>query len=305
MDHNEIIQRELDTMAKQVKANGETFKFRAYQKVIQQLKAHKAPIRTMDDLNGITGIGEKIRLKIQEILEKGHLSQAEAIRKAPMNPKAILQTVYGIGPKKAEELVKMGITSIEELRKREDLLHDKQRIGLKYVEPLLQRIPRKEMEQHDAFLQKHIQSIPGLEGMIVGSYRRKRPDSGDIDTLICSENPHDLSNFLCSLQKSGYILENLAIGEKKFMGIVQIPSIQIPRRLDILWTPPTQYPFATLYFTGSDKFNIEMRKVALQRGYSLNEHGFTPSPENVKFQKEEDIFNFLQMTYVSPEERGV
>ena len=49
--------------------------------------------------------------------------------------------VYGIGPKKAQELVKKhSVTTIQELRDRQDdLLNDVQKKGLKYYERCLRK----------------------------------------------------------------------------------------------------------------------------------------------------------------------
>jgi DNA polymerase/3'-5' exonuclease PolX len=63
-----------------------------------------------------------------------------------------------------------------------------------------------------------------------------------------------------------------------------------------------------LYFTGSDKFNIQFRKKALERGYTLNEHALTPVREGVPevplMADEKEIFAFLGMEYVPPEKRA-
>ena len=90
------------------------------------------------------------------------------------------------------------------------------------------------------------------------------------------------------------------------MGICRLSPTLPARRIDILLTDPEQYPFALLYFTGSDKFNIQMRKHAAALGYRLNEHGLvpvTPAAEKVKmpaFRTEKDIFSFLKYAYVDP-----
>ena len=61
--------------------------------------------------------------------------------------------IYGIGPKKAQELVNSGITSIDELRLRQhELLNDIQKVGLKYHEQIIQRIPRSEIEEYDRWV---------------------------------------------------------------------------------------------------------------------------------------------------------
>ena len=67
----------------------------------------------------------------------------------------------------------------------------------------------------------------------------------------------------------------------------------IPRRIDIIYCPPNEYPFAILYFTGSGPFNVKMREYASKKGFRLNEKGLIElkTQKNVEhlFKTEEDI----------------
>ena len=64
--------------------------------------------------------------------------------------------IHAVGPKKANELVKQGITTIDQLREKKELLNEKQLIGLKYYEELLERIPREEIVRHEGLLKKFL-----------------------------------------------------------------------------------------------------------------------------------------------------
>ena len=82
------------------------------------------------------------------------------------------------------------------------------------------------------------------------------------------------------------------------------------RRLDFMYSPPNEYAFAVLYFTGSKAFNVLMRSRALSLGYTLNEHGFHKmngkkkgKKLNIIFHSEESIFKFLRMVYKTPHQR--
>ena len=60
-----------------------------------------------------------------------------------------LTDIHGIGPKKAGELIEKGIRTVEDLRKQQDeLLNDKQKIGLQYYEDINKKIPRDEIDQY-------------------------------------------------------------------------------------------------------------------------------------------------------------
>jgi DNA polymerase (family 10) len=126
-----------------------------------------------------------------------------------------------------------------------------------------------------------------------------------------SEDIGEFQGVVAELQKTKYITDVLALGDKKCMAVVKLPRCRTHRRLDILLTPPSEYPYALLYFTGSQEFNIGMRTHALSRGYTLNEHGMKPllldgnnkNPTAGDIKEERDIFTYLKLGFVRPEDR--
>jgi DNA polymerase IV len=286
----------------------EKFKALAYKKAIESIRGMTEPLVTASQLKDMPGIGKKIYEKVETIINTG------ALRVTPVDDiHSILLGVHGIGPVKARELVAAGVTSIADLSTKQQLLNDTQKMGLKYYEHGLQRIPRTEMTQHETHLKMYIPA--GLTGTIVGSYRREAPHSGDIDMVLTYPDAVTESyaqtlfgRFVYNLTSTGYIVDTLASGPKKWMGYVRLAGDgAIHRRLDLLLTPPHEYPFALLYFTGSDQFNIAFRRWCLQKGYTLNEHRIMPlnseTPVPTIMRSEEDIFRFVGLKYVSPSER--
>ncbi len=325
MDYRAVLVDALQTLKKRELAQKAPFKARAYDTVLRQIEQLSGPIRTMGDLAGIKGVGEKIREKAEEIFATGQLRAAEKAKASPsLSAHDALQGVYGVGPAKAAELIQQGITSIAALRhavkENPVILNEKQHIGLHYYEDLLQRIPLQEMTAHEALL---LQECP-LPAELVGSYRRGAPSSGDIDVLLRvppHQTPKDTKamfyQFVQRLIDKGYIKAVLALGEHKCMAICALGADTPARRLDLLVTPDQEYPFALLYFTGSDRFNVAVRQHALTKGYTLNEHRIsrvtpvvpselgdhllvTPIPV---MHTEEDILHFLELEYVPPMER--
>jgi DNA polymerase beta len=317
MDYKAIILKELDTMRKADIARRKPFQARAYAKVMAEISAMEGPITSWETVKGLPGIGEKIQEKIKEIIATGSLASAtHARQEVSLDIMDALQNVHGIGPVKARELIdKKGIKSIEDLRKAvsEDptLLNDVQKMGLKYYEDAVQRIPREEMVQHEALLLSGLDDR--FQGTVVGSYRRGASDSGDIDVLLTlpdamsSKDQGALFLYMIDLFKEiGYVIDTLALGPKKFMGYVRLEDGKA-RRLDLLMTPQSEYPYAILYFTGSQAFNMAFRKYVLQKGYTINEHRMAPTVEGVlpvpEMKTEEDIFAFLDLKYVEPTKR--
>lgn len=314
MDSKSAILSALETMQKKEIADKQPFKARAYAKVINQIKALPA-VNDFEDLGSVTGIGEKIRAKILEILATGSLRAAE-VAKVTHNLDAheALQNVYGIGPSKSNELVAAGITSIAALRAASQadpkLLTDNQKVGLMHYEDLLERIPRSEMDQHAAVIRTFMPEE--FQHEIVGSFRRGALTSGDIDVLVRvpftmpTDASHKLfKKYIKALTEKGYITDVLAQGDKKCMAVCKVGGKH--RRLDLLMTPADEYAYAILYFTGSDKFNMAFRKHADTCGYTMNEHRMAAEKAGVEkvppMGTEADIFGFLKLRYVAPEDR--
>ena len=302
----ELMEKLADIMLKQ----GETFRARAYQKAQETIMSYPDDITSPEQLKGKPGIGPTIMEKLNEYVKTGTLKILEREKNNPVN---ILAEVYGIGPKKAKELVDGGITSIAQLRENQQLLNDVQKVGLKYYEDILKRIPRSEIEEYKTKFEKAMPSVNNGEDAkmeIVGSYRRGAQHSGDIDVIITSSSPQVFINFVDNLLKEKIILNVLSRGPTKCLVVAKIPSSDAARRVDFLYTNPEEFPFAILYFTGSKIFNTVMRHIAVEKGYTMNEHGINKMEGKKKgdkvahhFSSEEDIFDFLGLVYKSPTER--
>lgn len=289
---------------------GEGFKARAYKKAEETIMSFTTDITSPSQLKGKPGIGDTIMKKLMEFQETGTLRLLEREKD---NPENILSDVYGIGPAKAKELVAKGITTIAELRTRqEELLNDSQKKGLKYYEDILERIPRAEIDEYSSVFKSAFDKVKQEDSRyeIVGSYRRGAKQSGDIDVIITSKNHEVFKNFIDLLVKQKIIVEVLSQGKTKCLVITKIESSKHARRVDFLYTTVEEYPFSVLYFTGSKAFNTVMRGHALKMGYSLNEHALSTmdgktkgAPVDHVFKSEKDIFDFLKLTYKEPTER--
>jgi DNA polymerase/3'-5' exonuclease PolX len=306
---NENLADVLEELASGEQAFGKVFQAKAYKNAAEQILAHE-PIRDINQIKSIKGVGKKIFDKLSIYVQTGTFPLLEKIRN---NPRLTLYNVYGIGAKKAEELVKKhGITSISQLKERQDLLNNKQKMGLEYYDDLQKRIPRGEIKKHETFLRKTIPKNSGLTMEIVGSYRRGAKTSGDIDVIFTHSNTQEglrkFQEFIGILKEKRYITHILAKGKKKAMFIGKIKGGKAHRRIDFLFAEKEKYPFTTLYFTGSKYFNIYMRLYALERDISLSEHGMKNIRTNEiinipQIQTERDIFDYLGLEYVEPKDR--
>jgi len=293
-------------------ATGQPFRARAYKNAQNSIISYKEPIITIEQIKTLPSIGVTILSKLEEYMTTGKI---QTIEKYENDPMILFTKVFGIGSKKAKELVKKeNITTIQELKIRaNEVLNDKQKIGLEYFEPLQEKIPRKEIDKYYKILEQNFNAIKkdGEEFMIVGSYRREKEISGDIDIIITSKQNNNsiFNDFIDRLINKKIVVDVLSRGNKKSLAISRIKS-SIPRRIDFLYAPPEEYSFAILYFTGSALFNTVMRQHALELGYTMNEHGLYKMENKVKtdkidiiFPDEKSIFDFLGLVYKEPKHR--
>lgn len=284
---------------------------RAYDNARETIENFSGDITDPEQLRNKPGIGKTIHQKLVDFLETGTLKVLENNKTLIEKKRAIdvFLDIYGIGEKKAEELVDQGITTLEQLREQQNkVLNDKQRIGLKYYHDILQRIPRSEIEDYENLFKKA--TPPTLQIQIVGSYRRGLQSSGDIDAILTSKDPNDFVLFVNRLLENQIIVEVLSRGSSKCLVIAKLPWAQYARRIDFLYTTPQEFPFSILYFTGSKGFNTTMREHALKLNMTLNEHGLSVMEARKKgalvaheFPTERSIFDFLNLEYKDPKDR--
>ena len=289
------------------------FKQRAYSAAQESVLEIQEDITDINQLKGVPKIGSSIFELLAEFVNTGKIAKLEKYRAHPIS---VFSEIYGVGPKKAEELAKLGIPSIAKLRQivkqNPGILNGTQKVGLQYYEDILERIPRQEIDEYKSEFERIIGGPTVLE--IVGSYRRGSSFSGDIDVIFTSPSSTEFDHFLDSLISANIIVEVLSRGKSKCLVIACLPSHKgrrqgfVYRRVDFLYATRTEFPFSILYFTGSKGFNVVMRNHAISLGYSMNEHGLTQiatgqlvNPE--QFKSEQDIFQFLGLEYKRPEER--
>ena len=313
-ESRETLDRVISIMSKlenHYKANYDSFRAKTYMTVNKALKTLNSD-KDLEpkNLKSVKGIGQGTIDRIKEIIDTGTLQEYEKV-KDKKSPLEEFLKIHGVGKQHAKKLVGKGFKSIDDLRDCEtikDHLNDTQLKGLKYYDDVQQRIPYQEIQNHEAFLKDLLRMIdPEAELTIAGSYRRKSKDSGDIDLLLKASSKKTYDTFIDNLKKGDYLVEDLARGPKKYMGMGKGIDSPYKRRIDIMYTKPEEYPFAILYFTGSGDFNVRMREDALKQGYTMNEysikHTDTKKQVDKIFKGEKEIFDFLGYEYLKPEKR--
>lgn len=290
-------------MAKIWEILGQEYKVYAYLRAINLLKL---------GLNTGPGIGKKLAVKIEEIIKTGTLQEYEELKSLPeIKSIEILHRIKGFGP---EFIKKNKLVSISDIIKRVKSgklkLNQMQQIGLKYYKDLIQPIPRDEIAK--TFKAIKAKKLTNGKLYLVGSYRRGKKSSKDIDILLVRKkinnhnNDNILSKFIDKLKQMNIILDYFINGQTRFSGILQIPGInKIPRQIDILLVPEEDLWPAMLHSTGSNNFNRRIRLIAKMKGMKLSEKGLFKGKRKMNISSEKEIFDILDIPYLEPKDRIV
>jgi DNA polymerase/3'-5' exonuclease PolX len=312
--NNEIISQ-LTELYQHYKQEKDNFRAIAYARTVDAIKKMRQPITSASQLDGIKGIGPKIKLKVDQFIEEGRIRKLASI-KAQQDPKRVAAindflTIYGIGPVAAVKLYdEHGIKSLEQLtrasNKDPSLLTAAQKIGLRYREDLLKRIPRDFINTFQFTVAYCLNSAFGetFKLQTAGSFRRNKPTSGDIDIMLESSR-FGLKEAVEVLISYGVITDILALDSKKFMGVAVCKGIEsvVPFRLDIFMVDDTNWWTALVTHTGPKDLNTMMRAKAAAMGMKLSDQGLWKGDRKLKVTSERDLFKKLGMDYIEPIQR--
>ena len=318
------------------------FKIRATKAIVAALVATQPPVAVTSSaqFKGQKGFGKRTLERIDVWLQTGTWPELETPHSpvsasgtaAPPTPPPMtlrrdetliaLQAITGIGPAKAKKLADLGAT-VETLQTavrtndeaailRYGLTHH-QRLGVKYLEDTRRRVPRAVIATFERFLHTEL-AADGCVRTVCGSYRRGKPDSGDVDVLVThpawttdEQAQAGLRTTIDHLRTAQWLVDDLTPGDKlqtKYMGFMRVPEHPWAVRLDVRAVPHARYVPALMYFTGSKDENIRLRRKALSLGYQLNEYGLTAvKPDAVPVPvclSERAVYAALGEAYVEP-----
>lgn len=319
----EVLQQMLDYYTR----TSDQWRVLAYRRAINALRRQPKRIVTKAQARAIQGIGQRLADKIEEIVFTNRLRRLENANYSQED--LILQEflgVYGAGISQASRWVAQGFKTLEDLRTKASL-SKAQRIGVEHYQDFLQRIPRREVEQHGEIVRQAVHKVDSeMQVIIGGSYRRGAADSGDVDVLITKPDATAdqirkmmMNVVVPRLFQQGFLQAGLAMTSRgdgsKWNGASALPSSAIWRRIDLLFVPGAEIGAALIYFTGNDIFNRSIRLLASKKGMRLNQRGLYADvlrgEQRVKLnggrllegRDERRIFELLGVPWRRPEHR--
>ena len=290
------------------------FRVRAYRNAARTIRDFPEPIADLvragtKDLTEIAGIGDDLAEKIAAIVTTGELPlRKQLASKLPAGLLDLLR-IPGLGPKRVKLLYKkLKVKSaadlaaaldkgrIQKLKGFGPKMEEKMRAGLGQAQVGERRMLLNEAEVQATAVVVYLEASGAIRQIeVAGSYRRRRETIGDLDIVVTSgESAQAMDRFVAY----GEVAEVISKGETratvKLRGGLQV---------DLRAVEPDAYGAALLYFTGSKAHNIELRKIAQEQSYKLNEYGLFKGTRRAAGKTEDEIYSKLGLDWIPPELR--
>lgn len=257
----------------------------------------------------IQGVGKGIALKIEEYLKTGKIKYLEELKRRKTIDVKNLLKVEGLGPKRISFLNKeLGITNILELKQaiKKNKLKELKGFGEKSQQNILESIAfvetsglrymLSEVQKDVSMILEKFKRLKEVEKIeVAGSYRRKKETIGDVDILIASSKPKKIMDEFTSFEGVSRVWGK---GKTK-------TSLRMEKgfNIDLRVVPLGSFGSALQYFTGSKEHNVALRRLAILKGYKLNEYGLFKEGVLKAGKDEAGIYKKLGLQFIPPELR--
>src|SRR5690348_356087 len=290
------------------------FRVRAYRNAARTIRDFPDSLADLvrdrtKDLTEIPGIGEDLAEKIADIVTTGELPlQKQLARKLPAGLLDLLR-IPGLGPKRVKLLYKklkvksaadleqaLAAGKIQKLKGFGPKIEEKMRAGLGQAQGGERRMLLNEAETQASAVVAFLRAGGGIRQIeVAGSFRRRRETIGDLDILVTSGSSAKVMDRFVEYEE---VAEVISQGETR--ATVKFRS---GLQLDLRAVDPEAYGAALMYFTGSKAHNIELRKIAQEKSYKLNEYGLFKGARRIAGETEEEVYAKLGLDWIPPELR--
>ncbi|MBS1146351.1 MAG: polymerase [Proteobacteria bacterium] len=312
--HNADIAAVFEEIADRLEIQGANpFRIRAYRNAARNLgelpQEARALLEKGDDLTRLPGIGDDLAAKIREIVETGHCSLLDRLRRELPPAVTELLQIPGLGPKRVKALYHdLEVQTVEQLYRaaRDGRIRALPGFGEKTELNILQAVEAHASQtrrfklavaaQYADALTAFLRAIPGVEQVTVaGSFRRMRETVGDLDILVTATAGSPVMQRFTAYDE---VAEVLSAGTTRASVILK-SSLQVDLRV----VDATSYGAALCYFTGSKAHNIAIRRIAQHLGLKVNEYGVFRGSERIAGEDEVSVYQSVGLPYIPPELR--
>jgi DNA polymerase (family X) len=290
------------------------FRVRAYRNAARTIRDYPEPLAELvqtgaKQLTDIPGIGEDLAEKIGDFVTTGEIPlRKQLAAKLPAGLLDLLR-IPGLGPKRVKLLYKklkvktaadlakvLDQGKIQKLKGFGPKMEEKIRAGLGQAQVTERRMLLHEAETQASAILAYLRAGGGIHQIeAAGSYRRRKETIGDLDILVTSS---DSAKVMDRFVAYGDVAEVVSKGETR-----STVKLSGGPQVDLRAVDPEEYGAALIYFTGSKAHNIELRTIAQERSYKLNEYGLFKGTRRVAGKTEQEIYAKLGLDWIPPELR--
>ncbi|KAF9464977.1 hypothetical protein BDZ94DRAFT_1215253 [Collybia nuda] len=354
---NQDLVTEIAVLSKSRELEGKHINALSYERAIAVLKAYPYAITLQnleEDVQNLPYLGEKILFKIKEFLNKGTILESQTIRTSEkFQILSTFMTVHGVGPSTARHLFDTGLRTTEDMERYYNIpkgypdyeeISDpggKQesgpgglpelttRVALSLRKDFQAKISRAEAEEIHVIVMTELEMIRGgCVSIIVGGYRRGKPESNDLDIVISHPNLRSgevkglCASLVEQLHNHGLVTHIMRLSGfhaydstrdshwnslEKALTVFRLPSDgknpPINRRLDLIFASSDAYWTAVVGWTGSKTFERDLRLWAkTEKGMKFDSSGLTRRRDSKPFfpKSEREVFDILGLNWIDP-----
>ncbi|MBM7096516.1 DNA polymerase/3'-5' exonuclease PolX [Bacillus sp. H-16] len=315
MNKKDII-KTLEQIAVYLEIKGENaFRVSAYRKAAQALERDEGTIEEIGDPSKLKGIGKGTASIIEELMEKGESSFLNELKEEIPSGLITLLALPSMGGKKIGKLYQeLGVEDAATLRKAceekkvqalagfgakteekilaalDDFGKRPDRLPLSLVMPVAEEVTRRLNEFSD---------INRFE--LAGSFRRGRETVKDLDFIISTDKPDQVSEQIGLMDN---IKQIVGQGETKISLELEFEeNLIVP--VDFRMVRDEAFATTLHHFTGSKDHNVLMRQRAKENKEKISEYGVesAESGEVTTFTDEPAFFAHFGLPYIPPEVR--
>jgi len=295
------------------------FRVRAYRDAARTIRSLSRSLTDLieeeEDLTELSGIGEDLAGKIQEIVETGELDQLERLTRQTPADLAKMLEISGLGPKRVRSIHEdLGVSNLKQLRAAasEGRIQELDGLGPKTESKILEDLEKRDGEQQRTLLAvaeeftgplvEYLREEDAVERVeVAGSYRRRKETVGDLDILVISDQGEKVAEHFVNFED---VEEVVSQGETR-ASVVLRSGLQVDLRVVV----EQSYGAALMYFTGSKAHNISLREMAVEKDLKINEYGVFPADgdqeqeDSIAGESEQEIYRLLDLPFIVPELR--
>ena len=292
------------------------FRVQAYREAARTVAESPVSIEQLADegrLTELPAVGKTLAQKIETLIETGSIPSADKLKTKFPATLVEVTRVPGLGAKTARRIYdELGVENLTQLKEaaEQGRIAGMRGLGAKKEESILSSL---EGVTEDGIGERLLLSnvLPVAEEIrsdllglgvanrieIAGSARRWTETCKDLDLIATTD---DAAGLVEALATHGLSAESRRGGDVA-ASVLTHAGLKVDLRIG------TEETFGNLlqHFTGSAEHNVELRERALQRGYSVSEHGVAEveGKKVHRFPEEAGVYELLGLPYIEPELR--